>query len=318
MRDENQSDFEIDLSSFREVCVLGSGLFSIVKLMKDFDSKQFAVKYFTRWMPGDDTMAQQVFSCKLKAFCHLRHLCIVRIYHFARKAKDYEGAFLMEHMPSRSFQHVLQYVQQGKPPFFWTGTGIVIIVCGVVAGVQLIPSQGFVYRDLKPANILIDSKGRNRIADCGTSKFIECATRLSGNYQGTFQYQAPELYAEDPYTLTIDIFSFALVLYEILVGRPVFSAKLSESHVMVKVCSDVRADLPGSMSDDVKSLITRCWSENRDKRPSFNNILAELKRIRFMILLGVNSVAVDSFLHEILHQAGQLRNAARNKISHQT
>jgi serine/threonine protein kinase len=209
-------------------------------------------------------------------------------------------------------------VQQGKPPLFWTDTGIAIIVCGVVAGVQFMHSQGFVYRDLKPENILIDSEGQSRIADFGSSKFIEGATRLSGNYQGTIQYQAPELYGEDPYTEKIDVFSLALVLYEILVGHPVFSATLSESQVMFKVCSDVRADLPGSMSDDVKLQITRCWSMNTGERPSFSNILAELKRIRFMILLGVNSVAVDSFLHEVLHQAGQPRNTAGNKALHQT
>jgi serine/threonine protein kinase len=116
----------------------------------------------------------------------------------------------------------------------------------------------------------------------------------------------------------IDVFSFALVLYEIFVGRPVFSAKLSEWQIMFKVCSNVRADLPGGMSDDMKSLITRCWSEDSGKRPSFSEILAELKRIRFKILPGVNSMTVDSFFYEGLHQAGQQRNAAGKTTSHQT
>jgi serine/threonine protein kinase len=271
MREENQSDFQIDLSLFREVRVLGYGSFIIVKLMKDFDSKQFAVKYFTRGIPGgDDPRVQQACSRELKAFCQLRHPCIVHVYRFARKASDYEGALVMEYMPNGSLDRVFQEVQQGKPPLFWTDTGIAIIVCGVVAGVQFMHSQGFVYRDLRPANILIDPEGRSRIADFSSSKFIEGVTRLSGNYQGTFHYQAPELYGEDPSTEKIDVFSFALVLYEILVGRPVLSVKLSESQVMFKVCSDVRADLTGGMSDDVKLLITRCWSEDPGKRPSFS------------------------------------------------
>jgi serine/threonine protein kinase len=269
--------------------------------MKDIDSKQFAVKYFTRGIPYDET-EQQVFSRELKAFCHLKHPCIVRVYRFAHKASDCEGALVMEFMPNGSLKHVLHQVQQGKPQLFWTDTGIAIIVCEVVASVEFMHLQEFVYRDLKPANILIDSEGRSRIADFGSSKFIERATHLSENYQGTFQYQAPELYGEDPYTEKIDVFSFALVLYEILVGRPVNSATLSEFQVMKKVCSKIRADLPGGMYDDVKSLITRCWSANPGERSSFSNILVELKRIRFMILPGVNSASVDLFLREILHQ----------------
>jgi serine/threonine protein kinase len=162
-------------------------------------------------------------------------------------------------------------------------------------------SQGFVYRDLKPGNILIDFEGRSRIADFGSSKFIESATHLSGNHQGTIQHQALELYGEDPYTEKVDVFSFALVLSEILVGRPIFSAKLSEAQIMFKVCSNVRADLPVCISHDVKSLITRCWSANPGERPSFSEILAELKRIRFKILPGVDPVAVHLFLREVLH-----------------
>jgi serine/threonine protein kinase len=186
----------------------------------------------------------------------------------------------MEYMPNGSLDQVLQRMQQGKPPHFWTDTGIAIIVCGVVAGIQFMHSQGFVYRDLKLANILIDSEGRSRIADFGSSKFIEGATLLSGNYQGTIQYQAPELYGEDPYTEKIDVFSFALVLYEILVGRPVLSATPTEPQIMFKVCSDVRADLPVGMSEDVKSLITRCWSEDPGKRPSKSSSVLERRKLR--------------------------------------
>jgi serine/threonine protein kinase len=95
---------------------------------------------------------------------------------------------------------------------------------------EFVHSRGMVYRDLKPANILIDGSGRIRIGDFGSAKIIESAVYLSDNYQGTIQYQAPEIYGEDPYTGKVDVFSFALVLYEILVGYPVFSPKLSEAH----------------------------------------------------------------------------------------
>jgi serine/threonine protein kinase len=137
---------------------------------------------------------------------------------------------------------------------------------------EFVHSRGMVYRDLKPANILIDGSGRIRIGDFGSAKIIEGAVYLSGNYQGTIQYQAPEIYGEDPYTGKVDVFSFALVLYEILVGRPVYPAKLSLTQIMKKVCSKIRADLPSEINDDVKTLISQCWSHNPDSRLSLSEI----------------------------------------------
>jgi protein kinase A len=155
----------------------------------------------------------------------------------------------MEYMPNGSLDHVLERVRQGNPPDFWNDTGIAIIVCGIVVGMEFIHSRSMVYRDLKPANILIDGAGRIRIGDFGSAKIIEGVIHLSCNYQGTSQHQAPEIYGEDPYTVKIDVFSFALALYEILVGRPVYPARLSEAQIMRKVCFKIRADLPNNMND---------------------------------------------------------------------
>jgi hypothetical protein len=258
MNKENRSDFEMDIKSFREIKVLGYGSFAVVKLMQDIHSKQFAVKYFSRGIPCPDQKVAQIFSRELDAFCHLSHPCIIRIYLFSREAENYEGALVMEYMSNGSLGHVLEGVRQGNPSDFWNDTGVAIIVCGIVVGMKLIHWRGIVYRDLKPANILIDDLGRIRIGDFGSSKFIEGAVHLSGNYQGTIQYQAPELYGEDPYTEKVDVFSFALVLDEILVDHPVYPARLSEAQIMRKVCDQIRADLPSNMNDDVKTLITRC------------------------------------------------------------
>jgi serine/threonine protein kinase len=216
------------------------------------------VKYFSRGIPRPDQKVAQIFSRELDAFCHLSHPCIIRIYRFSREAENYEGALVMEYMPNGSLYHVLERVRPENPPDFWDDTGVTIIIGGIVVRMKFIHWRGMVYRDLKPANILIDGPGRIRIGDFGSSKFIEGTVHLSGNYQGTIQYQTLELYGEDPYMGKADVFSFALVLYEILVGHPVYPARLSKAVIMRKVCDQIRADLPSNMNDDVKTLITRC------------------------------------------------------------
>jgi hypothetical protein len=63
--------------------------------------------------------------------------------------------------------------------------------------------------------------------------------------------------------------------------------------------------MPNKMNDDVKTLITRCWSDNPDKRLSFSEIFAELKRIQLQILPDVNSSAVEQFFLDIRRQYDQ-------------
>jgi hypothetical protein len=60
-----------------------------------------------------------------------------------------------------------------------------------------------------------------------------------------------------------------------------------------------RASFPDSMTDNMKSLISRCWAQNPDDRPSFSDIMTELKGIEFKILPGVDSRRVRTFLSDV-------------------
>jgi mitogen-activated protein kinase kinase kinase 7 len=92
-----------------------------------------------------------------------------------------------------------------------------------------------------------------------------------------------------------------MVLYEILVGRAVY-ADYSEERTMYLVITGTRPELPTKMPKEVNSLITRCWSDDPDDRPSFSDIRRDLERIDFKILPDVQSAAVKRFAEEIFRQ----------------
>jgi hypothetical protein len=71
---------------------------------------------------------------------------------------------------------------------------------------------------------------------------------------------------------------------------------------MYLAMTGVRAELPQEMSSDVKSLISRCWSGDPEKRPSFGDILIDLERIEFQLLPGVNCGEVRRFLNDVRSQ----------------
>jgi serine/threonine protein kinase len=172
---------------------------------------------------------------------------------------------------------------------------------------RFIHSEGFVHRDLKPSNVLIDEKGRCRIGDWGSSKLtVKSANRWMGGIVCTIQYAALELYGNPPYSEKIDVFAFALILYELVVGRPVFGPDLLPEQIMKKVLDDVRPGLSPEMSEDVNILIRRCWARNPSDRPPFDHILGAFLRIRFKVLPDVDSDVVKAFLADIRKEVKEM------------
>lgn len=89
---------------------------------------------------------------------------------------------------------------------------------------------------------------------------------------------APELFEEEPYSEKFDIYSFALVLYEIVVGRPVFARSLSLPQLSRKLIRGDRADIPGTVRKWARNLTQKAWAIDPTERPSFDEINQTLRR----------------------------------------
>jgi serine/threonine protein kinase len=284
------SEFEVDMSSLREVRTLGFGGSGKVKLMVNKSSYKFAVKYCS--LPH----GTRRFRREIESMCRLNHPCVIPCYGFSLRSESYgrrEGIIVMKYAKNGSLGDVLNSVRAGKRPPFWTDTGIAIIVCGIISGIEFIHSQGIVHRDIKPANILLDGRFHSLIGDFGSSKMISAGCRASHEVT-THLYEAPELLNQSEYTNKVGVFSFAVVLYEILGGTLDDSPKF-----VLEVMKGARAAFPDWINDNMKSLISRCWAEDPDDRPSFTEIMSELKRIEFKILPDVDCVSVKEFLSDV-------------------
>ena len=139
-----------------------------------------------------------------------------------------------------------------------------------------------IHRDLKPANLLIDFSGTLKITDFGLAKVrpdpkMKDAQqfRMTGE-TGSYRFMAPEVFRHEQYTETVDIYSFAMIFYYLISGRPPWP---SFSGLDAVVKASVEADRPiinRSWDGQISSLMQRCWDENPTGRPSFAMILNEL------------------------------------------
>ena len=104
--------------------------------------------------------------------------------------------------------------------------------------------QGFLHRDLKPDNILVDAAGRVRVLDFGIAHVLseeEATFTRTGQVLGTLTYMSPEQARGDGVDERTDVFSLGVLLYELLVGRLPFETRAAPLHEVLRILAHAEA-----------------------------------------------------------------------------
>jgi serine/threonine protein kinase len=196
----------------------------------------------------------------------------------------------------------LESVLQSPESHPWLSfTSKTMIIVGIVIGMHFIHRGEIIHRDLKPANILLDPISHcPKIADFGLSRGENVNITMSHDV-GTPLYRAPEIIIGTRYTNKVDIFSFGVLLFEIVTGRqPLQDCGGNEFQLSMKVTAGAREKIPDTVERFTAGLISRCWDGDPGQRPTFREIFSELQANRFKLFSAVDSQAVEQFLQSLL------------------
>jgi sterile alpha motif and leucine zipper-containing kinase AZK len=231
----------------------------------------------------DKGQTESGFNREVAALIRLCHPCIVPFVGF-RRPTDTEGAVIATvYMPGGSLKTILE-----SKPDWWNNTAKCRSVMELVSAMKLTHGSNFVHRDLKPANLVFDENHNLYICDFGASTrlFPDC---LYHERIGTPMYMAPEVFDGESSNKS-DVYSFALILYEIMTGTPGFSPDWRDWRIAHMVLlQGYRPEIPPCVLPWVRELIQECWDFDPDKRPAFSTIEKRMLFHRFQLFPDVDS-----------------------------
>ncbi|MBI1369329.1 MAG: protein kinase [Planctomycetes bacterium] len=230
------------LPQFQVIELLGrGGMGAVYKARQAALDRFVAIKILPPSFGRDPAFAER-FSREAKALARLGHPNIVAVYDAGHvdvpATKDRLYYFAMEFIDGVSLRQV---IKEGKLP----PTEALAIVPQVCEALQYAHDEGIVHRDIKPDNILLDTRGRVKIADFGLAKLLglgptDVTLTQTHHVMGTPAYMAPEQQqASAAVDHRADIYSLGVVFYEMLTGeRPMGRFDPPSKRVQV----DVRLD----------------------------------------------------------------------------
>ncbi|XP_034232594.1 mitogen-activated protein kinase kinase kinase 13 isoform X2 [Thrips palmi] len=146
----------------------------------------------------------------------------------------------------------------------------------IAAGMHYLHQHKIIHRDLKSPNVLIGQDELVKISDFGTSReWNEKSTKMS--FAGTVQWMAPEIIRNEPCSEKVDIWSFGVVLWELLTCETPYRDVDSSAVIWGVGSASLHLPIPTTCPSGFRLLVKQCWAAKPRNRPSFKHILLHLE-----------------------------------------
>lgn len=253
---KQQDDWETPFENITDLQWLGSGAQGAVFLGK-LNSEEVAVK-----------KVRDVKETDIKNLRKLNHPNIISFKGVCTQAPCF--CIIMEYCPYGQLYEILRDGKEIPPALIldWSKQ--------IASGMNYLHSHKIIHRDLKSPNVLVAKNDIVKISDFGTSReWNEKSTKMS--FAGTVAWMAPEVIRNEPCSEKVDIWSFGVVLWELLTGEIPYRDVDSSAIIWGVGSNSLHLPVPSTCPEGFQQLLKQCWRAKARNRMSFRQILMHLE-----------------------------------------
>ncbi|CAL9060672.1 unnamed protein product [Musa banksii] len=152
------------------------------------------------------------------------------------------------------------------------------VAIDVSKGMNYLHQNNIIHRDLKAANLLMDENEVVKVADFGVAR-VKAESGVMTAETGTYRWMAPEVIEHKPYDHKADVFSFAIVMWELLTAKLPYEYLTPLQAAVGVVQKGLRPTIPKNTHPKLAELLEKCWQQDPAVRPDFSEILETLQLI---------------------------------------
>ncbi len=253
---------------------LGGGMSHVYRARDTVIGRTVAVKILTE-QGCEDPEAKARFLAEARMAGNLAHDNVLSIYDFGED-EQHHPLMVMEFLRGEDLRHAIKNGHTGDT------VGKLKIAVQVARALQFIHTQKIIHRDIKPENIHITTQGVVKLMDFGIAKTEGLAMTRAGYVLGTPYYMAPEQVMGTNVTEQVDVYSFGILLFELMTGNKPIMADTVE-RIFYSILNEPlkleplqQAGVPQAVID----MVAACTAKNPAERPQgFPPVTAALERV---------------------------------------
>uniref|UniRef100_A0A674AHR1 receptor protein-tyrosine kinase n=1 Tax=Salmo trutta TaxID=8032 RepID=A0A674AHR1_SALTR len=225
--------------------------------------------------PGYTEKQKQDFLSEASIMGQFSHQNIIRLEGVITKFKH--AMIVTEYMENGALDNYLKDHDGEMSSYQLVG-----MLRGIAAGMKYLSDMSYVHRDLAARNVLVNSNLECKVSDFGLSRVLEDdpeGTYTTSGGKIPIRWTAPEAIAYRKFTSASDVWSFGIVMWEVMAfgERPYWD--MSNHEVMKAINEAFRLPAPMDCPSTVYQLMLQCWLQDRSKRPRFPDIVNILDKL---------------------------------------